>query len=272
MYKDKFVLSIIHDGHPVKETGYKESSYWKGSILVALPFNSEYKIRLKNKNDRSCSARVFIDDKRVSKLGDLIINANGTVNLERFIDSSLDHGKRFKFVPLDHPDIDDPTSGHNGIIKVEFRLAKKENGIKIKTDPIVWKPWDWTDYKPIDGAGDPVVYYGDNIGQSSMGFIGESVQTAYCSTDFAGARNNILRSPDPDSVEDGATVEGKHSDQSFVYSSLDVVDFPTTTLQLKIVGIKNIKQADKLVYKYCSSCGIKIRRSDKYCSECGNRL
>jgi len=257
MYKDKFVLGIIHNGHAVKETGYRENK------VVALPFNSEYKIRLKNKNDRSCTARVFIDDKRVSELGDLIISANGTIDLERFVDSSLDHGKRFKFVPLDHPDVDDPTSGHNGIVRVEFRLARKENGIKIKTDPIVWKPWDWN--KPLDGAGDPVVYYGGNIGPSTGGFTGESVQMNYCS-------NANFLSADQGSVEDGATVEGKHSDQSFVYSSLDVVEFPTTTLQLKIVGIKDTKQADKSIYKYCSRCGTRVKSFDRFCSTCGNRL
>lgn len=260
MYRDRFVLSIIHDGHPVKETGYKGSNdLYRGSMAVALPFNSEYKVRLKNKNNRSCTARVFIDDKRVSKLGDLIIGANGTVDLERFIDSSLDHGKRFKFVPLDHPDVDDPTSGHNGIVKVEFRLARKENGIKIKTDPVVWKPWDFADYdKPFDGI------YGDDINPINKNFSGGSVQVSYCATNFLSDNQN--------SIEDGATVEGKHSDQSFIYSNLDVVDFPTTTLWLKIVGIKDTKQADKMIYRYCSNCGIKIKRSDKYCSECGNRL
>jgi len=256
MYGDKFVLSIIHDGHPVKETGYQ------GNKVVALPFDSEYKIRLKNKNDRGCTARIFIDDKRVSELGDLIITANGTIDLERFIDSSLDHGKRFKFVSLDHLDVDDPTSSTNGIIKVEFRLARQENGIKINTGPLVWKPWDWTDYKPLDCAD--MVWYYDNNSSSYKFSTDDSIQVSYCASNFI--------SEDQKNVEDGATVEGKRSNQSFIYSNLDVVDFPTTTLQLKIVGIKDSKHIDKMIYKYCSHCGAKVKRSDKYCFECGSKL
>lgn len=269
MYQNKFVLSIIHDGHPVRETGYRGSkNIYKGRTIVALPFDSEYKIRLKNKNDRSCTARVFIDDKQVSKLGDFIITTNGTIDLERFVDSSLERGKRFKFVPLDHPGVDDPTSSDNGIIKVEFRLARKENGIKIKTDPIVWKPWDWDwdSRNPWIVSGDPTY---DGTAGAFFAYQNETrsdgqASVSYCSDSFVsdGAKN----------VEDGATVEGGRSNQSFVYSNLDVEDFPTTILQLKIVGIKDTKQADKLIYRYCSKCGSKVKRNDRFCRECGKKL
>ena len=104
MYREKFVLSVIHDGRPVKESGSR------GSRQVAIPFGSEYKIRLKNKNDRGCTARVTIDGIPISNFGDIIVNAGGTVDLERFITSSMNNGKRFKFVDLDHPDVDDPTN------------------------------------------------------------------------------------------------------------------------------------------------------------------
>ena len=267
MYRDKFVLSIIHDGHPVKETGYRGSiNIYKGYTAVALPFDSEYKIRLKNKNDRSCTARIFIDDKQVSKLGDFIINANGTIDLERFVDSSLERGKRFKFVPLDHPGVDDPTSSDNGIIKVEFRLARKENGIKVNIGPVTWKPWDWDNRTHPSFTGDP-----PHAGTAGTFFAYQNetrsdgqVSVSYCSDNFVsdGSKN----------VEDGATVEGGRSNQSFVYSDLDVEDFPTTILQLKIVGIKDIKQADKLIYRYCSKCGSKVKRNDRFCRECGKKL
>jgi len=262
MYKDKFVLSIIHDGHPMRESG---SWSEKG---VALPFDSEYKVRLKNKNDRSCTARVFIDDKQVSKLGDFIINANGTIDLERFVGSSLESGKRFKFVPLDHPDVDDPTSSDNGIIKVEFRLARKENGIKIKTDPIVWKPWDWDVVYPNCEPR----FTADPPYDGTAGFVYSNatrtdgpVSVSYCCSDnfvSDGAKN----------VEGGATVEGRRSNQSFIYSDLDVENFPTTILQLKIVGIKDTKQVDKLIYRYCSKCGSRVKRDDRFCRECGKKL
>ena len=268
MYRDKFVLSIIHEGHPVREAGYRGSKdIYKGRTVVALPFDSEYKIRLKNKNNRGCTARIFIDDKQVSKLGDLIINANGTIDLERFIDSSLDSGNKFKFVPLDHPDVDDPTSSENGIIKVEFRLAKKENGIKINIEPPTYKPWNWDDWrytKPLNpwdgGTGDFTVY---NSSLRSDGSYDGSVQMSFCS-------DNLV-SDNVSSLEDGATIEGGRSNQSFVYSNLDVEDVPTT-LYLKIVGIKDSKQVDKLIYRYCSKCGFKVKKTDNFCYRCGKKL
>lgn len=268
MYRDKFVLSIIHNGYSMRESGY-----WSEKE-VALPFDSEYKIRLKNKNDRSCTARVLIDGKQVSKLGDFIINANGTIDLERFVGSSLERGKRFKFVPLDHPDVDDPTSSNNGIIKVEFRLARKENGIKVNIGPITWKPWDWNDRNPWLVSGDPTY-----DGTAGGGFVysnitrtdGEAPITHCFSSNFASDGAEIAKAS-PRNVEDGATVEGGRSNQSFVYSNLDVEDFPTTILQLKIVGIKDTKQVDKLIHRYCSKCGSKVKRADRFCSECGKKL
>ena len=266
MYKDKFVLSVIHDGYPVKETGYRGSKdIYKGYKTVALPFDSEYKIRLKNKNDRSCTAKVFIDDKKVSKLGDFIINANGTIDLERFVDSSLKSGKKFKFVPLDHPDVDDPTSGDNGLIKVEFRLARKENGIKVNIGPVTWQPWDWDVYKSPRFTSDPPYDGTGGFVYCNYTHTDGSVSASCCCDSFIG-------SDAAKNIEDGATVEGGRSDQSFVYSNLDVEDFPTTILQLKIVGIKDTKQADKLIYRYCSNCGSKVKREDRFCRECGKKL
>jgi len=263
MYKDKFILSIIHDGHPVKEFGER------GNKRVALPFDSEYKIRLKNKNNRGCTARVFIDDKQVSKLGDLIINANGAVDLERFIDHSLDGGSKFKFVPLTDSAVDDPTSSENGVIRIEFKLAKKGDGIKINIDQ-PYKQWGWDgwrfggSYSPWDGSGfttgDFVVY---NDGITSGGNPNESVKMSFYSDNLVSVDNSNL--------EDGATIEGGRSNQSFIYSNLDVEDTPTI-LQLKIVGIKDSKEADNFIYRYCSNCGFKVKRTDKFCSECGNRL
>jgi len=185
MYRDKFVLSVIHDGHPVKETGRK----WIRE--VAIPFDSEYKIRLKNKNDRSCTARVLIDGKRVSQLGDVIVTAGGTIDLERYIDRSLDKGKKFKFVTLDHQDVDDPTSSSNGIIEVEFRKAKQANGIKIDYD---WRYFDWAipPYKE-DNDGPQWTYSGGYDG-STAGAMGDVVND----TVVYSASNNMSKGKSSD--------------------------------------------------------------------------
>ncbi|MHA2217660.1 MAG: zinc ribbon domain-containing protein [Candidatus Hodarchaeales archaeon] len=272
MYKDKFILSILHDGHPVKETGMRYNKE------VAIPFDSEYKIRLKNKNDRSCTARIFVDGKKVSQLGDVILHAGGTIDLERFIDRSLAEGKRFKFVPLDHSDVDDPTSSKNGIIRAEFRLAKRPNGVKIH-------PIDWVinydgmyrykeDNDGIDWSYTPATFTCDDTGTVKV-----TPTVSFCSSNIGlgsnGSGNNTKHQPLTKgmaaSVENGATIEGGKSTQSFIYSDLEVED-NAVVLKLKLVGIKDTKEMRHSIYKYCSNCGHRVRRVDKYCSGCGRKL
>jgi len=255
MYKDKFVLSVIHDGHPVKETGYR------GSKEVAVPFDSEYKIRLKNKNDISCTARVLIDGKKVSQLGDVIVTAGDTIDLERYIDRSLEQGKRFKFVPLDNSDVDDPTSSSNGVIEVEFRKAKHQNGIKIDYD---WRDFAWTPPYKEDNNGPTWTFSGD-CGGTTAGDMGDSVQ---CYS--AGCELGKLKSS-RSFVSAGATVEGSKSNQQFTYSSLEVEDY-AVVLKLKIVGIEKRDTMRDTEYKYCIQCGKRVKRVAKYCSECGRRI
>ena len=263
MYKDKFVLSIIQDGHPVKETGRR----WEKE--VAIPFDSEYKIRLKNKNNRSCTARVFIDGKRVSQLGDVIVTAGGTVDLERYIDNSLDKGKKFKFVPIDHLDVDDPTSSDNGVIEVEFRKAKCPNGVKIDYN---WHDFDWIlpHKKDIDG---PRWNFSGGYEDSTAGAMGDTVggtMTYSASNSVKSFSGGGLVTP-KSSKTSGATVEGSKSNQQFTYSNLEVEN-NAVVLKLKIVGIEKNNITHDIVYKYCSKCGNKIKRTDRYCSECGHRV
>jgi len=256
MYKDKFVVSIIHDGHPVKETGPKYGR------RAAIPFNDEYKIRLKNKNDRSCTARVFVDGKKVSQLGDFIIHAGGSVDLERYVTESLTNGKKFKFVSLNHEDVDDPTDFNNGIIKVEFRLAKHRNGIKIN-----WDQWNWNNWYVPGKFPEPYkkppfqwYYYTDNATSG-----GGSANNITCNSSSLCSFSNM-------DMNRGATVEGGDSIQSFSYSNIDVEEDACTTLKLQLVGLKKDNKVIDKKYRYCTRCGNKVRRVDKYCAECGSRL
>ena len=265
MYKNKFVLSIIHDGYPVKETGRS----WCRE--VAIPFDNEYKIRLKNKNDRSCTARVFIDGKRVSQLGDVIVTAGGTIDLERYIDRSLVQGKKFKFVPLDHPDVDDPISSSNGIIEVEFRKAKQQNDIKIDCD---WYNHPWFPSYREDNYGSRRVYndsYEDSTAGAVGGVVGETVMYSASNMDSKTKCSNGKIDRVRACAVAGATVEGSKSNQQFTYSNLEVEDH-IVTLKLKIVGIEKDKITRDILYRYCSKCGNKVKRVDKYCSECGHKV
>lgn len=259
MYKDKFVLSIIHDGHPVKETGRNYDR------KVAIPFDSEYKILLKNKNDRGCTAKVFIDGRPVSQLGDFIINSHDSLHLERFLDSSLKKGKKFKFVPSTHPDVDDPTSSQNGIIEVEFRLAKKPLNDLIKIQPIRVPP-------PSPEPRCPDIYYKK---YSDWTYIPDSTTVPDFTTvwDWGNATASYMCSNMMDSdvnIADGATVEGGLSNQEFVYGHIEV-ESRCVTLRLKMVGISN-ENHERFNYIYCRKCGVQVKKKDKYCFNCGEKL
>jgi len=281
MYRDKFVLSVIHDGHPVHETGH-------GVKEVAIPFNSEYKIRLKNKHSRSCTARVFVDGRKVSELGDFIIGGGGTIDLERFVDRSLLEGKKFKFVSLDHDDVSDPTSSDNGLIKVEFRLAKQQNGIKIKwNEPNKWPeppvpcPWppkkykggtadvQWEHYTSNDTTAQPrtldgATWYFEDGGSTNSGMKCNSFVGSVRNVNYCAQISEPMAAP-------GATIEGGNSNQSFVYSDLEV-DNLAVILQLKIVGLSRPSSSRSSECRYCSQCGNKMKRADRFCSECGRRV
>lgn len=262
MYKDKFILSIIDsEEHVARETSYKGTNYlYKGYKTVILPFNSEYKVRLKNKNNRSCAVRLFIDGKVVSNLGDIIVASNSRIDLERFIDTSLDSGKKFKFVSLNDSNIDDPTDEQNGIIRAEFRLAKN-------TDQIVLNQHNyWQNYlrqSPFYSSDDNVPV---NDNYQVYFTYGDTTNTSFTSKDTIS--NSILAS-NASKVSDGATIEGSDSNQRFIFNYLDLEDNPVV-LTLKIMGMDG-KNEDK-IKKYCNKCGHKIDINDNFCSFCGNKL
>jgi len=80
MYNNRFVLSVLHDGSPLREFGSRSNR------KVSMPFNSEYKIRLRNKNDRACTARVFVDGTKLSSFGDIILQPGGYTDLEKSLE------------------------------------------------------------------------------------------------------------------------------------------------------------------------------------------
>jgi hypothetical protein len=267
MYKDKFILSIVDsDGHVARETGYKGTNYlYKGYRAVILPFNSEYKVRLKNKNNRSCAVRLFIDGKMVSNLGDIIVASNSRIDLERFIDTSLNSGKKFKFVSLNDSNVDDPTDEQNGIIRAEFRLAKN-------TDQIVLNPnnhWQNCFRQPSFYSSDGDVPVDDDY---QMYFTyGDTTNTSFTPKDTVSnstVSNSILAS-NASKVSDGATIEGSDSNQRFIFNYLDLEDNPVV-LTLKIMGMDGKNENE--IKKYCNKCGHKIDINDNFCSFCGNKL
>jgi hypothetical protein len=186
--KENFVLNIINSGNPVREI----------DGIAVVPFNSEYELLLKNDNNRRCVANITIDGTNISNYGEFVINANGELNLERFVTESLNEGKRFKFVTLDNPAIDDPTRKENGIVKVEFRLEKKRN------PELYIMPYGWFNLDSI--------------------FIPEyqNIGVTLCACNDASA---------------GATIAGGESEQRFGEVEFDAEE-KSIVLELRLKGVK----------------------------------
>jgi len=215
--QNDFILTVLKDNNPVREFNGK----------VAIPFDTEYKLRLKNNNHRRCSATVWIDGAKASEIGNFIINGNDRLDLERFLNESLTEGKRFKFVPLDHPDVDDPSRAKNGIVKVEFRLEKLQQ--------IMPKEWHWErgGILILDGRGTTIT---EDMFRN--GFTSDSLTIT--TLDF---NHNLLTGTDGSSTSTlcstasaGATIPGSYSRQSFYKIDFDGED-EVVTVQLKMVGI-----------------------------------
>jgi len=292
MYDSKFVLSIIHDGQPVREV----------NRVVHLPFNSEYKIRLKNKDHSlRAKARVWVDGRKASNLGDLVLTPGDTLDLERFLDSSLSSGNRFKFVPLGDSRVNDPSDPQNGIVKVEFYREtpawndwQKNNPWNPKkivpltpSDPKIW-PKDFD--KPYP---DPYWYKGDlsytchsqSSGKgtsSSCATPNSTLGALFLDGSTPAAINFLSHHGIVPSVQEaaGATVEGSFSGQAFTLVNDFRTDCYPVTLILTIRGLETPKPS--VVYKdycsnktpkvrFCAQCGARRRKKvDRFCWRCGN--
>jgi hypothetical protein len=248
MYKDGFVVSIMRGGRPLRESGR----------TVRVPFGSEYKIRLKNKNDTNCRAVVTIDGTPVSQMGDFVISPGGTLDLERFVTESLDKGKKFKFVSVKDSKVQDPTNSENGIIRVEFYRA--QNGpLFIRQD---WT-WHYPPYVPPRTLDD------DDGG----GTVKEGRSRTYYSDNTAGVYAcNVSQSLSNDTpVDKGATIEGGDSHQSFQI----VTDFQTEStpviIELELKSPIRRHCGSEPNYNYCGGCGSRRRHRDNFCPGCGQK-
>jgi len=219
-----FVVNVILDNEPIKEIKNK----------VVIPFNSEYELLLKNNNNRKAVAKVTIDGANISSFGDIVIPVNGRIKLERFITDSLDTGKKFKLVPLNHPEVDDPSRKENGTIRVEFQLEKKREFITYDWEnntpipfwlPILPSP-EWENNLPFDNTElltETTILTNTEIstlpGDTSI-FVGDNY-TVDCT---------------PTNAELGATIGGSDSDQKFHKVDIDLED-DVFIIELKILGV-----------------------------------
>ena len=215
--QDDFTLTVLKNNNPVRE--------FLGE--VAIPFDTEYKLRLKNNNNKRCSATVYIDGAKVSEIGDFIIDGNGILDLERFLNDSLTEGKRFKFVPINHSDVDDPNRLENGIIKVEFKLEKVQY-IKEIDQEYFW-PEDQYYLLLQPGYGNLII---ELVPGENWIINNDTIGTLDLDLDNYTMDSTIFTS----NTSAGATIPGSYSNQLFTQVEFEAEE-KIVTIQLKMVGI-----------------------------------
>lgn len=209
-YTQGFVVSIIgSNGKVIRESNVNNQR------VVRLPFDSEYKIRIQNKNLSRAYAKVLIDGTEVHT-GKFILRGNSSLDLERFdLDGNLSSGRKFKFVPLTNSDVQDPTSKENGILEVIFE------------EEIV------SSYKTLTSFPNTGVLRGMS-GMGGMGSFSDGVIGSSFAFNNAVEGSNVATNS---AVNLGATVEGGISTQAFCVSHENFATRSPVSIKIKMSGL-----------------------------------
>lgn len=290
-YKDSYIVALLVDGKIQKES--KDG-------IVLLPFGSEYVIRLKNKLRKRAVADIWIDGK-ASATG-IVVDANGTVDLERFVsDGNLSEGKKFKLVRVNDPKVDQPDDSENGSIEVNFYPEKDapviEKTIIHEYQHNCWHHngnWIGHCYQCCNMAtcltchpntvwygstgiqtatyqtgtniigGDLTTYSNDSSKSFTSSGTSNIAPTAMNAVNASLTSSNMQFTAMNSTGEDAATVEGSTSLQKFSSIYIDVDRSKSVTIRLTVKGVS------KLV-DICH-CGFKRTKNVKYCPNDGNQL
>jgi hypothetical protein len=214
---------------------------------VYMPFGSEYSIFLKNKTLSRAKFKVKLDGKYVHPENNaFVINANSSFNLERFLlDGDLNKGEKFKFVNVEGSG-EEPGADENGLIEVKINIEKVSrylsddifgNGDHIRC----------CGSKIYNGNSNPNVMFKSSLNRSYDTNAHDSSSLGFCEMDSV------------DLSDEGVTVGGSQSTQSFI----DIPDFETESediiLKLRIKPVKESKSTDKI----CIGCdGLKKQRNN----------
>jgi hypothetical protein len=274
MYHNKFVAAIKVGGKVLRES----------SNVVTLPFGAEYSILLKNLNSVRVLAKVTVDGQDATDGTKLIIAANASVELERFIrNGNLQSGNRFKFIERT-----DAIEEHRGI-KADDGLVR----VEFWTEQVTrWEPR--VQWVPVQRLYDPVypayptiwnsttTVAGGVLGGAQSGVLSAaqgSALTANCNN-IGLTKSSVMRTTSLSTTQSfgdaGITVPGSESTQKFVSGSWFPTEAQSDVLVLQLrgeIGGQPVQRAVTVTTKpKCITCGKTNKATAKFCSRCGTSL
>jgi hypothetical protein len=296
-YQEKFCVSLRVNGKVLRER----------NSVVALPFNSEYEVRLKNLNSVKAQVNVSIDGKDATD-GWLVMEPNSTLDLERWIkDGNLTSGNKFKFIQRTAQiekhrgiEVDD------GIVRVEYKFQKPNPFVApspvvihehhYHNNPYWWNGYYWpyypyypypitanvmtgvanSEYINVGQISNPTYTCGtsqftqSSVDNNAQGGVGNTIFAMNCSMNSAPL-NQMVESQNTE----GITVPGSESHQAFG-TTYDFECEESKVLILRLVGEVNKIPVNKPltvdVKPKCQICGRTNSPTNKFCSECGTSL
>lgn len=270
MYSEKFIVTVKHNGRVLREQG----------DTVLLPFGCEYTLSFKNLNSLRALVRVEVDGTDATQGTSLIVPANGTVDLERFLKAgNMEQGHRFKFIERTAKIEDGPRGikAEDGLIRVEFEYEKMAP--KVEYETIVKRTYI---------ADPPVIWHGPyyqptwcSTAASTGGPLPNAVNASHGALRSAvGHLNNIsqVSSQNFADVEaaTGITVPGSISEQKFSVGAWFPTDGQKHVMVLRLMGqVGETKVERPVTVKtkvVCDTCGTSNKHGTKFCRECGTSL
>ncbi len=267
VYTNKFVATLKQNGKVLREFGDK----------FYLPFGSEYSIFLKNLHSKRALVTVKIDGKNVAGNNQFVINANSTLDIERYVEN-LNQGGRFKFIERTQKIEDYRGIGvEDGLIQITFqyeadfsqlltevsdRYHKSTNEWPITSQPLRGFPFTTQGSgKEYYGAIGTTFNAGAGINSLSHGGCGSIENIQLCSS--------VIN-------DNGITVPGSTSTQQFKLTNTFNVESEIHTIVMVLKGSEGNKLVEKIIdtktKRKCDTCGKSNRYNSKFCRECGTSL
>lgn len=291
-YRGNFVAVVKHGGKILRER----------DGAVTLPYGSEYSLLLKNLNSRKAVVKVSIDGQDILSGNSLIVRPNSDMELEGFL-KGISTTNKFRFIHKTKKIADYRGDRiDDGLVRIEFKFEKKKvtKIVEEKYYRKYWPTWPtpicpWCGrrecncyervYPPFFSGSDRIdtlkttVNWCNSFGESGSSSSGESgsrtsttkrspsVQTFNCSF-------NSFSAPLDD---EGITVKGSRSNQSFNYGYTNELEEQSSVIVIKLRGTKSngtevVKPLTVKTRLRCPTCGKRSRSSAKFCVNCGTAL
>ncbi len=279
MYSEKFAVAVKSNGKVLREFGDK----------VYVPFGSEYSVYLKNMNSVRAEVDVSIDGKSVLGGGKLVVNANQSIDLERFLEDNT-KGHKFKFIERtegieQHRGVE----AEDGLVRVEFKYEVQRPTFY---GGLVYPPG----VRSIYDSGYTTSLIGGSLANASIDtnpLRSMSNASAHLSNmtydSYSPASATVPKASNQvyDGVacmdyapksEVGITAKGDISTQKFQTVASFTTETQSHVIILQLLGETQagaIKEPVTVATKQkCDLCGTvsKAKSKAKFCASCGNSL